>query len=139
LKTVFADSFYFFAYLSDFDEYHEKARSILSERPLRLITTPWVLIEVGDGLCSAPRRTLFVDFLRRLRSNPSVTILPSDDETIEEGFKLYAERPDKDWSLTDCISFVVMKRMGIIEAPTGDRHFEQAGFRALLLATESTE
>ena len=48
------------------------------------------------------------------------------------GVALYAERPDKDWSLTDCISFVVMRTMDITEALTGDRHFEQAGFTALL-------
>ena len=48
------------------------------------------------------------------------------------GVALYAERPDKDWSLTDCISFVVMRKMDITEALTGDRHFEQAGFTALL-------
>ena len=49
-----------------------------------------------------------------------------------DGVALYAERPDKDWSLTDCISFVVMRKMDITEALTGDRHFEQAGFTALL-------
>ena len=48
------------------------------------------------------------------------------------GIALYAERPDKDWSLTDCISFVVMREMDISEALTGDRHFEQAGFTVLL-------
>jgi hypothetical protein len=46
--------------------------------------------------------------------------------------ELYAERPDKGWSLTDCIFFVVMRQQGIIQALTGDHHFEQAGFSALL-------
>lgn len=46
--------------------------------------------------------------------------------------QLYTQRPDKDWSLTDCISFVVMKQHGLTEALTADRHFEQAGFKALL-------
>jgi len=46
--------------------------------------------------------------------------------------ELYAERPDKGWSLTDCISFVVMRQQGITQALTGDHHFEQAGFTALL-------
>jgi hypothetical protein len=45
---------------------------------------------------------------------------------------LYGERMDKDWPLTDCISFVVMQREGITDALTGDRHFEQAGFVPLL-------
>jgi uncharacterized protein len=41
-------------------------------------------------------------------------------------------RRDKEWSLTDCISFVVMKERGLTEALTADHHFEQAGFKALL-------
>ena len=49
---------------------------------------------------------------------------------MEEGLGLYESRPDKEWSLTDCISFVVMKKEGIVEALTEDRHFEQAGFVA---------
>lgn len=45
---------------------------------------------------------------------------------------LYRARPDKEWSLTDCTSFVVMNECGLTDALTGDRHFEQAGFKALL-------
>jgi predicted nucleic acid-binding protein len=51
---------------------------------------------------------------------------------FETGVSLYASRTDKEWSLTDCISFTVMSQYGIRDALTGDRHFEQAGFRALL-------
>ena len=51
---------------------------------------------------------------------------------FEAGFNLFEARPDKDWSLTDFISFVVMEREGLTEALTGDHHFEQAGFTALL-------
>ena len=53
-------------------------------------------------------------------------------ELFDEGFDLYCRRPDKDWSLTDCVSFVVMQQRGLREAFTADRHFEQAGFVALL-------
>jgi len=53
-------------------------------------------------------------------------------ELFAAGVAFYAGRPDKDWPLTDCISFVVMEREGIREALTGDRYFEQAGFVALL-------
>jgi predicted nucleic acid-binding protein len=57
-----------------------------------------------------------------------VLIVGPEPETFTQGIELYRNRPDKNWSLTDCISFVVMKREGITEALTGDRHFEQAGF-----------
>jgi predicted nucleic acid-binding protein len=55
-----------------------------------------------------------------------------DDDLYEAGIELYRARADKDWSLTDCISFVVMEERGIADALTGDRHFEQAGFQAML-------
>jgi predicted nucleic acid-binding protein len=67
-----------------------------------------------------------------LRSESTVKIIPSNAELFAAGVKLYAERPDKEWSLTDCISFVIMQQEGLSDALTGDRHFEQAGFRALL-------
>jgi predicted nucleic acid-binding protein len=58
--------------------------------------------------------------------------MPPDGATFVQGVELYRNRSDKDWSLTDCISFVVMTREGITEALTADRDFEQAGFKALL-------
>lgn len=67
-----------------------------------------------------------------LRSNPLVKIVAADRSLFEEGVDSYLNRPDKDGSLTDCISFSVMQREGIREALTGDHHFEQAGFKILL-------
>jgi uncharacterized protein len=64
--------------------------------------------------------------------DPNVLIVPPGIDLFEEGLALYQRRPDKDWSLTDCISFVVMERQQIRHALTGDHHFEQAGFVALL-------
>jgi predicted nucleic acid-binding protein len=67
-----------------------------------------------------------------VEQNPFVRIIPPSDEQYARGFDLYRRRPDKEWSLTDCISFVVMAEEGLTEALTGDKHFEQAGFAALL-------
>ena len=58
--------------------------------------------------------------------------MPASSELMERGFDLFSRRPDKEWSLTDCISFIVMSEEGITEALTGDHHFEQAGFTILL-------
>ena len=58
--------------------------------------------------------------------------MPCTDQLLQEGIDFFDQRPDKEWSLTDCISFVVMHKEGITEALTGDKHFEQAGFVALL-------
>lgn len=67
-----------------------------------------------------------------MRSSPRFKIVPLDSQLLELGLQRMGARSDKDWSLTDCISFVVMEREGIAEALTGDHHFEQAGFVALL-------
>jgi len=70
--------------------------------------------------------------MRFLERDEDVEIVGDEGELYERGLRLYEERPDKEWSLTDCISFVVMQRKRIKEALTGDHHFEQAGFVALL-------
>jgi len=67
-----------------------------------------------------------------LQGDANVEIVPLARPLIERAMKLYSERPDKEWGLTDCASFVVMEDRGIREALTADEHFQQAGFRALL-------
>jgi predicted nucleic acid-binding protein len=102
--------------------------------PLRwpLATTYWVLAELGDALAAPYQRAGFPALLVMLRFEPLITIAPLHGETFDAGVELYRSRPDKEWSLTDCISFTVMKERGITAALTGDHHFEQAGFTALL-------
>jgi uncharacterized protein len=92
----------------------------------------WVLTEVGDALATPGRRESFLRLLAALHADPTCTIVPPTQSLFDQGIALYGERPDKGWSLTDCISFVVMRQQGITEALTGDRHFEQAGFTTLL-------
>lgn len=79
-----------------------------------------------------PERTTAARFLRRFRDNPDLRIIPPSADLLDAGLVLYESRPDKEWSLTDCISFMVMAEEKLSEALTGDHHFEQAGFVALL-------
>lgn len=74
----------------------------------------------------------FVRFYDWIRQHPGTTIVPASRQLVEDGIHLYRHRRDKNWSLTDCISFTVMEDEEIHDALTGDRHFEQAGFRILL-------
>jgi predicted nucleic acid-binding protein len=132
MRRVFGDSFYFFALANARDQAHDKAVDFLTTFSGRLITTGWVLTEVGDGLAHPANRSAFLQLVATLRAEPNVHVIPCSDELLEAGIELYRQRPDKSWSLTDCISFVVMQREEIMEALTGDHHFEQAGFVALL-------
>lgn len=132
MKTVFADSFYFFALANPHDSAHAQAVAFLKTYTGAMITTGWVLTELADGWAKPTQRAFFIPLLAKLRANPNAQIEPCTDQLLQAGIDLYQRRPDKEWSLTDCISFVVMQREGITEALTGDKHFEQAGFTALL-------
>jgi uncharacterized protein len=63
--------------------------------------------------------------------DPTVRVIPQSHDSFTDGFWLYRNRPDKGYSLTDCISMQTMRREGLTEVLTNDRHFEQEGFRAL--------
>ena len=90
------------------------------------------LTEVGDGLSQPRNRTVFARFLELLRNQDDVEIVPVSSELFQEGCTLHAQRADKEWSLTDCPSFVTMKTRGIDRALTADHHFAQAGFKVLM-------
>ena len=132
MSTSFADAYFFFALLDDGDAAHAQAVGLITHLEQELLTTPWVLTEVGDGLAAPQRRPTFMALLGFLRSHARVTIVPAEQAVFDAGIDLYGSRPDKGWSLTDCISFAVMRQHGITEALTGDHHFEQAGFTALM-------
>jgi len=86
----------------------------------------------ADALADLRHRHAFRKIVDDLRTDPDTVIVPPSPRLFEQGIDRYNGRSDKEWSLTDCISFVVMEQHDIEEALTGDHHFEQAGFRALL-------
>jgi predicted nucleic acid-binding protein len=132
MTARFADTFFFFALGNPDDPAHEKARGFAADKTGPLVTTAWVLTELADGLSAPSNRPAFLRLLRSLQNNTAFEIVPPDLDLFEHGIDLFSRRPDKAWSLTDCISFVVMTDRGLTEALTGDHHFEQAGFHALL-------
>lgn len=132
MKRAFADTHFFLALVNTRDADHERSLALYGEVEREFVTTAWVLAEVAAALSPAAHRAAFVRLYHELASDPAVRILPASAESFVKGLELYAARPDKDWSLTDCISFLTMQAEGLAEALTGDRHFEQAGFRRLL-------
>lgn len=132
MTDAFADSFYFLALSNPQDEAHEQALRESQDKSRRIVTTAWVLTEVGDALSSPPNRRRFVELLDILWDDPQAVVIPPTIGWFQAGVSLYRARADKEWSLTDCISFAVMRHRKLTNALTGDRHFEQAGFKVLL-------
>jgi hypothetical protein len=130
--AIFVDTVYWLALVNRNDRLHRQALEWSTRIEEPLVTTDAVLTEVADALCRADRRRWAVAALEAIRSDKSVTSVAGSAKLFGGGFTLYAGRPDKDWSLTDCMSFVVMKDRKIEQALTADVHFVQAGFRALL-------
>jgi len=132
MRTVFADTFYFLALLDSREDRHPQAVQASRNSQLRLVTTEWVLAEFGDAYCHPQDRADFVSLYRSLVNHPRVKIVPATTTLFQRGVDFFEQRTDKEWSLTDCLSFVVMHDETIREVLTGDKHFEQAGFTALL-------
>lgn len=132
MSAVFADTVYFLALLNPADQWHARARELSTNPPGTLVTTDFIMLEVGDGLSRPQDRPRFARLLDLLREQSDVEVVPASHALFEQGCALHAERLDKDWSLTDCTSFVVMKARGLERALTVDHHFAQAGFSTLM-------
>jgi len=132
---VFLDTAYAIALASSKDDHHEKALLLadqLEEDGTKLITTRAKMLEIGNALSKQTHRQAAVAIMGALEEDPSVKIVPLTEELYKQAFELYQQRQDKEWGITDCISFIVMSERGIGEALTTDKHFAQAGFEALL-------
>jgi predicted nucleic acid-binding protein len=134
VTPVFADASYYVALLSPRDQHHQDALRISSTLRRPIVVTEFVLIELTNALASIESRGRAVALWPHLRNDPLVTIVPASAELVTQGLDLYARRPDKEWSLTDCISFVVMEGRELTDVLTADHHFKQAGFSALLVS-----
>ncbi len=132
MKAVFADTFYFLALLNRRDPHHARAVAASRTPDLRLVTTEFVLLELADALNKPHHRDDVIAVWRLAETDPSFELVRATSELLLRGRARYQERRDKEWPLTDCISFLVMEERGLTEVLTADRHFEQAGFRPLL-------
>ncbi len=124
----FADTYFYLALLDKGDQHHARVANYATKYTGLIVTTRWVLTEIANALAGSAFRPTVAEFLRQLEEDAEVRIVGASDTLYQHGLALYAQRPDKAWSLTDCISFVVMEQEGLREALTGDRHFAQAGF-----------
>jgi len=134
MRRVFADTSFLIALLSPRVQNHYSAARLSAQSRLQIVTTEFVLIEMANAFAGAENRLRAVAFWNSMLDDPANDIVPASSALLGRGFDLFVRRSDKQWSLTDCTSFVVMQEHGLTEALTADRHFEQAGFSALLLS-----
>ena len=132
MNAVFADAFYFVARLNRHDQHHERVLAFSRDFRAQLLTTDWVLMEVADALAESESRARIREFVVHLRQSPACEVVAASRDLLDRALELYHQHADKEWTLTDCTSFVVMREREITKALTADHHFEQAGFVPLL-------
>ena len=135
MRRLFADTGYWIALTFPRDALHASAvAQAANAKSIPIVTTEMVRTEYLDGAAELgphirQRAHLFVTDLRKLAQ---VQIIPQSAELFQRAMDLYAARPDKEWTLTDCSSFVICQDLEIVEALAHDHHFSQAGFILLL-------
>lgn len=130
MKPVFADTFYWIEITRSGDAAYARAEQISDD----IVTTEEVLTEYLTFFCAFPEylRREMASNVEAILTDPTVRVIPQSHDSFVSGFDLYKSRPDKGYSLVDCISMQTMRKEQITGVLTNDRHFEQEGFRALL-------
>lgn len=135
-STVFLDTGFAIALLSPRDHYHSAALRLAAEikqQGTKITTSDAVLLEMGAALAKFAYRPTAIKLIDGLRADPKVEIVSLDSRLFEMAYRLFRERPDKEWSLTDCVSFIIMQERHISQALATDEHFRQVGLIPLLL------
>lgn len=134
-REVFLDTSFIVALENRDDPAHKRAKDLdrqLIADNTTLVTHWGVLLEIGDGYARLGRRHKGIELLSRLDSEAGYEVAPIEATLLSAAMLLYGQRPDKEWGLTDCVSFSMMRERRITKAITADEHFVQAGFEALL-------
>jgi predicted nucleic acid-binding protein len=131
-SPIFIDTGYILALLNTADAHHDRA--VVASRQVKppFLTTEAVLTEIGNALSRVRWRALGYATIQDLHADPNIEVVPVDAALFERALAFYGARMDKEWGLTDCVSFVVMQERNLTQALTTDRHFSQAGFADLL-------
>jgi len=133
MTSLFLDTSYLIAVEVADDQNHKAAfehwrKSLRSSSSPLLVTSSYIFTEVLTLLNSCGYHTKAVELGKNLLSSRSINLVHVDEELFYEGWAYFQKHKDKRYSLTDCVSFVLMKRLRIEKALTFDRHFAQAGF-----------
>ena len=135
MATYFADTSFWIAISSKRDQYHSQAvawHQSLVRTASRIVTTEAVLWAWLNALSDAATRAIAAEGYRRVHADRRIDVVPFQPGLSAAAVELYRGRAGKNWSLTDCTSIAIMRRLGIRAVLTADHHFEQAGFTILL-------
>jgi len=135
VRRVFADSVYWIAVTSPGDQWAENARiDYLSLGDSCVQTTEEVLTEFLAALSPKARESgdLRPPLWREFSEGTNLSSFLKTHHSFIKGLSLYKRRPDKRYSLVDCISMEAMRAHGLREVLTNDQHFTQEGFVTLM-------
>lgn len=130
----FLDTWFLIAEFNRFDSHHDRARRLrVALRNAPLVTHDGVLTEFLTFFAESGRanRTRAAQVVRRFAYESRLAIVPADRTLFIDALALYEARPDKEYSLVDCMSMTLMKQRGITHVLTNDHHFAQEGFVVL--------
>jgi predicted nucleic acid-binding protein len=132
-ERIFLDTWFILALLNNRDAYHAEARRLLPRirSAATLVTTDAVLVETCNGLARFNRAGA-AEFARSCYADPKFVVVPMDRVALFSALRYYSTVDDKEWGLTDCLSFIVMREQRLQLVATGDHHFQQAGFLPLI-------
>lgn len=125
MPTVLVDTAAWIALVNTRDELHSRAEQTMADlrrRNVALVTTEFVLLEVANALCTSAWRGKAIRLIDGLRSLADLQIVAADTTLLAEGWQLYRSRLDKEWSLTDCTSMIVLQKERIVQVFTYNDH-----------------
>jgi predicted nucleic acid-binding protein len=135
VRIVFADTVYWVALLVPGDQWRARAIGVTEGLvQVRILTAQEVLVELLNfvaGVGDWTRRQV-AEWVDRLPDDPDISVITQSEASFRSGLELYKQRPDKGYSLTDCVCMQAMRDHGIAEILTHDHHFRQEGFIILL-------
>lgn len=137
MNRIFVDTSGWGHLVDTFQEFHAETRTIYldaKQKSSRLVTINYVIAELVALLSNPIRfpRIRSIKFIESIKSSSLVDVVHIDEDLDSKSWELLTNRADKNWSLVDCSSFIVMQENKITDALTTDHHFEQAGFVRLL-------
>jgi uncharacterized protein len=131
-NPIFIDTGFVLALFSPRDQYHNQAVNLSIKYESYLwLTTDAILLEVGNAF-SRHSKQKGAEVIEQFLDSDDIQIVHLTPQLFNQGLGFYKFYQDKQSGLVDCVSFTVMREMGIDQVLTFDQHFAQAGFQVLV-------